>query len=86
MDQDGDEIMLSEAHQSQFTQSLLLFVCYLIVICFSRLKLLSIVADTIRETLYPSPDQILCIPCPIFIDGSHQRISRRAWCEVQAQY
>jgi serine/threonine-protein kinase Chk1 len=28
-DKDGDEIMLSATHQSQFTQSLLLFVCLL---------------------------------------------------------
>jgi serine/threonine-protein kinase Chk1 len=28
-DQDGDDIMFSASHQSQFTQSLLLFVCLL---------------------------------------------------------
>jgi len=85
MDQDEDEIMLSATHQSQFTQSLLLFVSTFIVMYIWILTHLSTDANTIRKTLYPSSNPILRRSRTPTAYISYQGIFGRAWCKVQAQ-
>lgn len=52
-DKDGDEIMLSATHQSQFTQSLLLFVCLPWTHLSSILNpLFFSVTNTVRSQIY----------------------------------
>lgn len=52
-DKDGDEIMLSATHQSQFTQSLLLFVCLSWTHLSSILNpLFFSVTNTVRSQIY----------------------------------
>src|ERR1700735_1215530 len=80
VDADGDEIMLSATHQSQFTQSLLLFVSSAVAIRFLTLTFFTAVANTIRQTLYPPSDQILCLRRAATADVSYKRVPGRSRC------
>jgi len=58
MDQDGDEIMLSEAHQSQLTQSVASLGCYIDRDMFLKIEIVFYSRDTNQGDVITLTDQI----------------------------
>ena len=85
VDADGDQIMGSAVHNSQFTQSLLLFVSATVEL-FKGLRttrLIPSVPNTIWDQVYPMPNKVLLFTGGRNHDETHSRELVELQCQMQ---